>query len=239
MTREVFYSDTLPGGAHWSMVVRRGQCLKLTDVDGGANVGMLFYNPMMPLERINLPDTLKCQHTFKLSAGHCIYSDMGRIFCSVIEDSLGWHDAATGTCNKRSVEKRWGKCSFQQAHNDYYRNGLDSFLIHLAKYGLGKKDLAANINFFSKVTADDDGQLSYAVDHSTPGSSVVLRFEMDTLVIFHTCPHPLNTAETYPRKAVAYQIYAADPLSEDDMCRNACEENQRGFINNSLYQLNG
>ena len=50
---------------------------------------MLLYNPQDKLERYNAPDTLKCQHTFKLTRGHCLYSDMGRIFCSIIEDSLG------------------------------------------------------------------------------------------------------------------------------------------------------
>jgi uncharacterized protein YcgI (DUF1989 family) len=85
----MIYSDVLPGGKHWSMTMRRTQRLRLTDVEGGANVGMLFYNPVNLLERYNAPDTLKCQHTFKLTAGHCLYSDMGRIFCSIVADSHG------------------------------------------------------------------------------------------------------------------------------------------------------
>lgn len=232
----VLYKDTLPGGAHWSMIIKRGHILKLIDIEGGANVGMLMYNPMMPLERINLPDTLKCQHTFKLTEGHCIYSDMGRVFCSIIADTSGWHDAASGTCNKRLVEKKWGKKTFQDAHNDYYRNGYDSFLINLAKYGLGKKDLAANINFFSKVVTDEAGKMAY-VDESNAGNSVELRFEMDTLVIFHSCPHPLNPAQSYPAKAIEYQIYAAAPVTDIDACKTACGENERGFMNNYLYHL--
>lgn len=239
MTNPVLYEDSIPGGCHWSMIMRAGQQLTLVDELGGANVGMLFYNPMMPLERINLPDTLKCQHTFKLTKGHCIYSDMGRIFCSIIEDSVGWHDASSGTCNKKLVERKWGKKTFQDAHNDFHRNGLDSFLIHLAKYGLGKRDLAANINFFSKVSTDDNGNMNYVDGHSKPGDSVVLRFEMDTLVIFHACPHPLNSADNYPVKPVAYQVAQSEPVPEGDFCKHACGENERGFMNNYLYQLAG
>ncbi|HDZ16548.1 MAG TPA: DUF1989 domain-containing protein, partial [Methylophaga aminisulfidivorans] len=82
----VIYEDVLPGGTHWSMLVRKGTTLRLTDQEGGANVGMLFYNPLNKLERYNAPDTLKCQHTFKLTAGHCLYSDMGHVFCSIIHD---------------------------------------------------------------------------------------------------------------------------------------------------------
>ena len=84
---DALYTDTIPGGCHWSFRVKQGKTLRLTDLEGGANVGMLFYNPNDLLERYNAPDTLKCQHTFKLTAGHCLYSDMGRIFCSITADS--------------------------------------------------------------------------------------------------------------------------------------------------------
>lgn len=237
MSNEFQYEDTLPGGAHWSMIIKRGHQLRLVDVEGGANVGMLMYNPLMPLERINISDTLKCQHTFKLTKGHCIYSDMGRVFCSIISDDVNWHDATNGTCNKKSVERRWGEKTFQQARNGYYRNGYDSFLIELAKYGLGKKDLAANVNFFSKVVVDADGNMQLDTENSVAGSSVVLRFEMDTLVAFHTCPHPMNNAESYPRRPVRYQLSKAEPIAEDDFCKNSCDENQRGFANNALYHM--
>ena len=94
---EMMYEDRIEGGAHWSLVMRRGTVLRLTDLEGGANVGMLFYNPQEKLERYNAPDTLKGQHTFKLTRGHCLYSDMGRIFCSITADSLGWHDSVVAT----------------------------------------------------------------------------------------------------------------------------------------------
>ena len=51
----LIYADTLPGGKHWSMVMRRNTHLKLTDVEGGANVGMLFYNPANPIEQTMRP----------------------------------------------------------------------------------------------------------------------------------------------------------------------------------------
>lgn len=232
------YSDTIPGGAHWSFVIKRNHILRLIDSDGGANVGMLFYNPINPLERYNAPDTLKCQHTFKLTRGHCLYSDMGRIFCSIVGDSCGWHDTVSGTSNKALVNKRWGERNYQRYRNERYLNGYDSFLVELAKYGLGRKDMAANINWFSKVAADAVGNLKYHSDNSTAGSYVDLRFEMDTLVIFNTCPHPLNPAADYPKKPVRYELYCASARTGDDYCEHSCHENERGFKNNALYQLN-
>ena len=234
---EILYQDTLPGGCHWSMTVRKGLTLRLIDEEGGANVGMLMYNPSNLLERYNAPDTLKCQHSFKLTRGHCLYSDMGRIFCSIVDDTAGWHDTVCGNSNRDMVEKKWGHHSYQQYRNDWQLNGYDSFLVEVAKYGLGKKDLAANLNLFSKVAVDESGNLAFDESAASAGSYVDLRFEMDTLVILHTCPHPLNPAEVYPRKPVTYQLRPSEPVAVDDLCMNHCAENQRGFKNTELFTL--
>ncbi len=232
------YQTHLPGGQHWSLRLRRGTTMKLTAGAADANVGLLFYNPENLLERLNLPDTLKCQHTFKLTAGHCLYSDMGRIFASIVADDLGWHDSVGGNLHARHmVEKGWQPVSFQAALNDRTQTGHDSFLIELAKYGLGARDLAANLNLFSKVEADDDGRLTFVPGHCKAGDSVTLRFEMDTLVALHTCPHPLDPASEYPKRGVDIELGTAAAVTEDDLCYRHCDENARGFANNRLYHL--
>lgn len=235
----LLYEDRIPGGAHWSLLLRQGTSLRLTDLEGGANVGMLFYNPLEKLERYNAPDTLKCQHTFKLTRGHCLYSDMGRIFCSIVADSVGWHDTVGGNLSTAALQRKWGVKTYQDFRNDWTISGEQAFLVELAKYGLNRRDMAANLNLFSKVAPDDDGKLHFVPDHSKAGDSIELRFEMDTLVLFHTCPHPLNPAAEYPKKPVAYQLYAAAPVAADDYCMNFRPENQRGFQNNHIYHLQG
>jgi urea carboxylase-associated protein 2 len=237
--RELMYADELPGGAHWSMIVRRGITLRLTDIEGGANVGMLLYNPDNTLERYNAPDTLKCQHTFKLTQGHCLYSDMGRIFCSIIADSLGWHDSVSGYLSTARLEEKYKTKNYQDARNDWTLSGEHSFLVELAKYGMTRRDISANLNLFSRVSPDEKGGLSFADNHSPAGASIDLRFEMDTLVIMNTCPHPLNPAVEYPRKPIAYELRKAAPIQDDDICMTHCPENHRGFQNNALYHLQG
>ena len=120
---ELLYEDTLAGGCHWSLRMRRGTSLRLIDVEGGANLGMLFYNPDNLLERYNAPDTLKCQHTFKLTQGHCLYSDMGRIFCSIVDDGVGWHETVNGNSTAKLVAQRWGARDYQADRNDWHQNG--------------------------------------------------------------------------------------------------------------------
>jgi uncharacterized protein len=232
-----FFSSTLEGGKHCSWVLGAGTVLRMSDLEGGANVGMLFYNPVNLLERYNAPDTLKCQHTFKLTRGHCLYSDMGRIFCSITEDSVGWHDTVCGTSNKELVAHRWGEKCYQDYRNDWTQNGLDAFLVEGGKYGLGRRDLAANVNWFSKAVATDDGTLQFDPKNARAGGYTDLRFEMDALVLLHTCPHPLNPAREYPRHAVQVQLAKTGAVPADDYCRNSRPENGRGFSNTEQYRL--
>jgi urea carboxylase-associated protein 2 len=231
------YSTEVAAGGHWSLLMRRGTLMRLTDTHGNSNVGMLFYNQHNKLERYNAPDTLKCQHTFKLTRGNCLYSDMGRIFASVIEDSLGWHETLCGNSHAEHVASRWGARDYQHQHNEWHQNGTDAFLVELAKYGMGRADMAANVNWFSKVTSDDQGRIHLQPNHSIPGSQVVIRFEMDTLVLLHTCPHPLSESPEYPANPVEIELGVAEAVVDDDFCRNFCDENRRGFTNNALYHL--
>lgn len=236
-TKPTLYDYTLPAASHWSLKVRRGMQMTITDIEGGANLGMLFYNPESLLERYNAPDTLKCQHTFKLTQGHCLYSDMGRIFCSIIEDTAGWHDTLCGNSTAKLVSEKWGVRDYQNDRNAWHQNGYDSFLTELTKYGLGTRDMAANLNWFSKVKSDAEGKLSLDDRVNKSGQSITLRFEMDTLVVMHTCPHPLSMASTYPSKPVRIELSEAVAMTDQDTCLNHCPENTRGFANNRLYYL--
>jgi urea carboxylase-associated protein 2 len=233
----VLYQDVLPGGAHWSMLMRRGTQLTLIDQNGGANVGMMMFNPADKLERYNAPDTLKCQHTFKLTQGHCLYSDMGRIFCSVVEDSVGWHDTVGGFLSDELLKEKYQVKSYQDSRNDWTLSAEHAFSVELAKYELGQRDYAANLNLFSALVVDEQGNMSFREDNSKAGDLIRLRFEMDTLVVLNTCPHPMDPSSEYPKRAVAYQIALADSIAEDDECMNSCEENKRGFENNRLYHI--
>jgi len=230
------YTSILPPGGHWSLIVRKGMQMTLTDLEGGANVGMLFYNPTLLSEKYNAPDTLKCQHTFKLTKGHCLYSDMGRVFASITADTFGWHDSMCGNSHAHHIESRWGKRDYQTQRNEWLQNGFDAFLVELTKYRLKKQDLAANLNLFSEVSSDAEGGLSLT-RQSEANDSITLRFEMDSLVIMHNCPHPLSTAAEYPRKPVQIHLEQAEPVQPDDYCLNLCDENRRGFRNNALYHL--
>lgn len=223
----------------WSNVIKRGKTLRITDLEGGVNVGMLMYNADQPLERYNMPDTLKGQHIFYLQHPFCIHSDMGHIFASITADSVGWHDTVCGCSDAETVRKKYGEKSFQQAHNDFYRNGKENFLIELGKWGLGERDLIPNLNLFSKVTPDAEGNLSYHPENSKAGDSIELRLEMNTLVVLNTCQHPLDERSEYDPKPVKLEVFQSPPLTADDPCTLSRPENARALEHTrNYYALN-
>ena len=232
---ELLWEETIPGGNHWSGIMRRGTALCLTDLDGGANVAALFYNREEKLERYNMPDTLKAQHTAFLTAGHVCYSDMGRVLCSLTADSVGWHDTVCGVSDAPLVAEKYAPANFQSHRNAMVRSGKDGLLIELGKWGLGKRDLVANVNFFSKVTVDEAGSLHFQPGQSPAGSTVELRFDMDVLVVISTAPHPLDPRPDYKPSAVRLEARHVGAAAADDLCRNACPENQRSFINTERF----
>ncbi len=225
------WEEALQGGAHWSGVVPRGRALRLTDIDGGANASVLLYSAQQPLERYNMADTLKAQHTARLTRGHVCYSDMGRILCSIVTDTCGWHDPLGALSNAAQVTARYGATRYQEQRNARYRNGVDSMLTELGKHGLGPRDLVAGINFFSKVSADESGRLHFQPGNSRAGDHVVLRFEMPAIVVVATAPHPLDPRPAYRPGRVALALQRAAQAAADDVCRTSCPENARGFVN--------
>lgn len=233
----VLWEEIVPGASTWSHVLKRGTALRITDTQGGANVATLFYNFENPVERYNMPDTLKAQHIARLTKGFVIYSDMGRILCSITEDTCGWHDPIGGHSTASIVCAKYGAASYQEHRNNFYKNSRDSFLIELAKYGLGPRDLVPSINFFSKVVVSDDGTMQYVPGNSKAGDYVELRAELNTLVILNTCQHPLEPGNTYDPKPVHLSIRRVPPAAPDDPCRTSRPENERGFILTERYFL--
>jgi uncharacterized protein len=234
-SERMVYRETLAPGGGWSAVLKRHQVLRITDTEGGANVSALFYNADEPLERYNMPDTLKAQYTAFVSRGRVLLSDMGRVLGSIVTDTCGWHDTLCGHSDAALVTSRYGRKRYQEARNDFHRNAKDNFLIELGKHGLGKQDLVPNVNFFSKVVTDADGAFAFVGGHSRPGASVELRAEMNVLVVLAAVPHPLDPATVYAPRPVELLVRGGDAPGPDDECRVSRAETKRAFENTERY----
>jgi len=231
----LLFEEIVQGGDTWSHVLKRGTVLRLIDLDGGVNIGAIFYNRDNPTERYNMPDTLKAQHIARLTRGAVLYSDMGRILCSIVDDTVGWHDPLSGCSNAALVASKYGQARYQEYRNAWHRNAYDGFVIELAKHGLSARDMAAPVNFFSRVVVGESGAMRFVSGHSTPGGMVDLRAEMNVLVVLNTCQHPLDPNPAYAPRRVHVSVSRGSAPAADDLCRVSRPENERGFVLTERY----
>jgi len=229
--RPTLYEERVPGGGHTSFVLKRGQLLRLTDLEGGANVSLLLLSAAEKSERLNLPDSLKCQHTAKLTAGHCLYSDMGRVLAAITADTCGWHDSFGGVLNAEEVTEKYGQGRYQQLRNGFFRNGVDNLLVEMGKWNLNIQDLLMCLNLFSKVTVDSHGGFHFQPGNSEAGDYIELYAPMDCLVVLSALQHPMDPNPDYAPKPVQLSWHQVDSDGISVLCRTSRPENARGFHN--------
>lgn len=222
--------ETVPGGGHTSFVLKRGQVLRFTDILGGANISLMLFNAHEKSERLNLPDTLKGQHTAKLTAGHCLYSDMGRVLAAIVADTCGWHDSFGGVLNASETAEKYGQGRYQELRNGFHRNGTDNLLVEMGKWNLSIADLLMVLNLFSKVTVDSDGNFSFHAGHAKSGDYVEFYAPMDVLVVLTAIQHPMDPNPEYAPRPVQLTWRTAN---EDELliCKTSRPENLRAFQN--------
>jgi len=229
--RPTLYEELVPGGGHTSFVLKRGQLLRITDLEGGANASLLLLNAAEKSERLNLPDSLKCQHTAKLTAGHCLYSDMGRVLAAITADTCGWHDSFGGVLNAEEVQEKYGSGPYQQLRNGFFRNGVDNLLVEMGKWNLNLQDLLMCLNLFSKVTVDSDGCFHFAANNAKAGDYIELYAPMDTLVVLTALQHPMDPNPEYAPKPLQLSWHKVESDGISVLCRTSRPENARGFHN--------
>jgi uncharacterized protein len=179
----------IPAGGEWSGLVRRGQTLRLVDLHGVQAVDFLCYNAADPSERYNAADTMKINGSLFVQKGTRLYSDMGNVLFTVIEDTCGRHDTIGGCCSRESNRVRYGV--------EDGPNCRDNFLHALGRHGLGKRDIVANLNFFMYVPIGSNGEMAIADGLSKAGDYIDLEAGMDVLAVLSNCPQIHNPANAY------------------------------------------
>ncbi|MDX1528813.1 MAG: DUF1989 domain-containing protein [Gammaproteobacteria bacterium] len=189
-------NEIVPPGMPWSGVVEKGQRLRITDLEGRQGVDFLCYNADRTEERYHAPNTLKASRTLALGQGHVLYSDEARPMFTIVADTCGGHDTIGGCCSAPSNAMLYGVASCPGCR--------ENFLRALADYGLDRRDIVPNINFFCNVPVEPGGRLADTVfveSRSRPGDYVELRAELRALALISNCPqvnNPCNDGRPSP-----------------------------------------
>jgi urea carboxylase-associated protein 1 len=197
----------LPAGEPWLHELKRGQTLRIVDLEGNQAVDTIFYNAADTAESYSVTDTLQRQGGIYLSAGSVLYSNRGRALLSIVADTCGRHDTLGGACAAESNTVRYA------LQKKFMHSCRDNYLLALARadIGMDKRDLVPNVNFFMNVPVTEDGGLSFEDGLSAPGKYVELRAEMDVLVLVSNCPQLNNPCNAYNPTPVRFVIWGASP----------------------------
>jgi len=199
----------VPPDGHWGRVIEPGHLLRIVDLEGRQAVDFLCYDAASPAERYNAADTMKYAGTIFLTTGHGIYSDLGRPLLTIVADTCGRHDTLGGCCSAESNFFRYGVRDTP--------NCRDNFLAELARFGLGKRDIVTNLNFFMNVPVEPDGRMTLKEGFSVPGDFVELRAETSVLAVIANCPqihNPVNGFKPTPIRVIVRNPGEHDILEE-------------------------
>lgn len=187
-------------GGNWGGRLAAGELLEIVDIEGRQGVDFLVYSAQDPLERYHAPNTIKKAGRIALSRGDVLYSDIARPLMTLVEDTVGHHDTIGGCCSAPSNELLYGAAGCSGCR--------ENFLAALEPFGLGRRDIVPNINFFCDVPVHDHYLFSDGVfrpGRSGPGDHVVLRAERDVICVLSNCPqvnNPCNDGRPGPIEVV-------------------------------------
>jgi urea carboxylase-associated protein 1 len=186
--------DTVPAGDYYMKVVKAGQTFRILDLEGNQAADTLFYNANDPSERYSAVDTIREQGNVYLSAGTRLLSNEQNLMLEITADTCGRHDTVGGACATESNTVRYAldkKCMHACR---------DSWMLAVAEheeFGMTKRDITHNINFFMNVPVTADGGLSFADGVSAPGKYVEMKAAMDVIVLISNCPQLNNPCNAY------------------------------------------
>ncbi|MXP59849.1 urea amidolyase associated protein UAAP2 [Pantoea sp. Taur] len=201
---EAKFQQQVNAGDYWLQRIEAGQTLRITDLEGNQAADTLFFNADDTAERYSMSDTLRGQKNVFLSAGSVLRSSLDRPMLTITADTCGRHDTLGGACSCESNTVRY---DLEKRHMHSCR---DSWMLAVAEkpeFGLTRRDITHNINFFMNVPVTHDGGLTFADGISAPGKYVEMVAEMNILVLISNCPQLNNPCNGYNPTPILVSVW--------------------------------
>ncbi|QJQ95896.1 MULTISPECIES: urea amidolyase associated protein UAAP2 [Halomonadaceae] len=185
---------TVDAGDHFIGIVKAGQTLRILDLEGNQAADTLFFNAHDSAERYSAMDTVREQGAVYLTAGSRLLSNDGNPMLTITADTCGRHDTLGGACASESNTVRY---DLEKRHMHSCRDNWMLAIANHPEYGITKRDITHNINFFMNVPVTAEGGLTFEDGISAPGKYVEMVAEMDVVVLVSNCPQLNNPCNGY------------------------------------------
>ncbi len=189
----------IPANRPWSGIVRKGQTIRIIDSYGQQAIDTIFYNAQDFGERYSSQDTMLAQNGAYVTKGTRLISSEGNVMLTLTDDTAERHDTNAGCCSCESNTVRFGH------ETRYLHSCRENFILELAKYGMTKRDIVPNLNFFMNVPISQNGAMTIDDGISHPGDYIELVAHMDVLCVISNCPqinNPCNGFDPTPIRVV-------------------------------------
>ena len=201
---EARFQQQIDAGDYWLQRIEAGQTLRITDLEGNQAADTLFFNADDTAERYSMSDTLRGQNNVFLTAGSVLRSNFDRPMLTITADTCGRHDTLGGACSCESNTVRY---DLEKRHMHSCR---DSWMLAVAEqpeFGLTRRDITHNINFFMNVPVTQDGGLTFADGISAPGKYVEMLAHINVLVLISNCPQLNNPCNGYNPTPILVSVW--------------------------------
>jgi urea carboxylase-associated protein 1 len=190
----------VPPGEPWSDIIRKGEVLRIIDLEGQQAVDFICFNAKDTKETYDVTVTVRLASRPYLRKGDVLYSNVANPMFSIIEDTVGNHDTICGCCS--------AEINFLRYRVKDTPSCRANFLRELSKHGLDSRSLVPNINFFMHIPFNANAEFEIKAPLSRPGDRVDLAAEMDCLAVISNCPQILNPANNFKPTPVRMVTFA-------------------------------
>jgi len=197
--------ETVPARSPWSGIVPARATLRIVDLMGNQAVDFLAYVAADTAERYDAQATIAAQRALFLRTGSVLLTNEGNPLFTITDSTCAYHDTIGGACSPESNTLRYGH------HTRHEHACVDNFLTALAPFGMGKRDIVSNVNWFMNVPVEADGALGIVDGISAPGLTVDLRAETDVLVVISNCPQINNPCNGFDPTPIELRVVAPSP----------------------------
>ncbi len=204
-TENAIYREIVGAGEYWIKEVKASETFRILDLEGNQAADTLFYKAGDPVERYSAMDTIREQANAYLTAGTQLKSNFGNTMLEITADTCGRHDTLGGACATESNAIRYAlekKCMHACR---------DSWMLAIAQneqFGIRKRDITHNINFFMNVPITAEGSLSFEDGISEAGKYVEMEAAMDVIVLISNCPQLNNPCNAYNPTPIEILIWS-------------------------------
>ena len=188
----------IPPRSGVSFILKEGEQLKVTDIEGEQVADFICYNLQDKKEYLSSGRTIDYAETIFLTKGHPFYSNRSNIMFDILEDTVGRHDFLLTPCSAETFKIIYG-------HTTPHCGCFGNLANALKEYGIEPDNIPISFNIFMHVTVNGDtGKVNVLPPKSKSGDYIIIKAKMDLIVGLTACSAEMSN--NYSFKPIGYEI---------------------------------